>query len=38
MPIYTYTTKHLVRPNVKGMPANLLDHYSFKHIYLEPAK
>lgn len=38
IPIYTYVTKHLVSPSVKGMPPNILDFYSFKHIYLEPAK
>jgi oligopeptide transport system substrate-binding protein len=38
IPIYTYVTKHLVRSSVKGMPPNLLDFYSFKDIYLEPAK
>lgn len=38
VPIYTYATKHLVDPAVKGMPRNILDHVSFKHIYLEPAK
>ncbi len=30
--------KHLVSPSVKGMPTNIMDYYSFKHIYLEPAK
>lgn len=38
IPIYTYSTKHLVSPSVKGMPANIMDWYSFKHIHLEPAK
>ncbi len=38
LPIYTYATKHLVSPSVKGMPTNIMDYYSFKHIYLEPAK
>ncbi|HWL62114.1 MAG TPA: peptide ABC transporter substrate-binding protein [Steroidobacteraceae bacterium] len=38
LPIYTYSTKHLIDPAVKGMPRNILDHVSFKHIYLEPAK
>lgn len=36
IPIYTYSIKQLVHPSVKGMPSNLMDHYSFKHIYLEP--
>lgn len=38
LPVYTYSTKHLIHPSVKGMPQNILDHVSFKHIYLEPAK
>ena len=36
MPIYTYSVKYLVDPSVKGMPVNVLDHFSFKSIYLEP--
>lgn len=36
IPIYTYSNNQLVDPSVKGMPSNLMDHYSFKHIYLEP--
>jgi oligopeptide transport system substrate-binding protein len=38
IPIYTYQTRHLVSTSVKGMPPNLLDYYSFKNIYLEPAR
>lgn len=38
IPVYTYATKHLVRPSVKGMPGNILDFFSFKDVYLEPAK
>jgi len=38
IPLYTYVTKHLVSPTVKGMAPNILDFYSFKHIYVEPAK
>ncbi len=36
LPIYTYKTKHLVDPSVKGMPPNIMDHYNFKFISLEP--
>jgi oligopeptide transport system substrate-binding protein len=36
IPIYTYSTRHLVSSSVKGMPPNIMDYYSFKHIYLEP--
>lgn len=38
IPIYTYVSAHLVHPDVKGMPPNLLNYASFKHIELaEPA-
>ncbi len=36
IPIYIYATKYLVNPSVKGLPANLMDYFSFKHVYLEP--
>jgi oligopeptide transport system substrate-binding protein len=36
IPIYTYTSKHLVQPSVKGLPSNLMDSVSFKNISLEP--
>lgn len=36
IPIYIYSTKYLIHPSVKGMPANLLDHYLFKQVSLEP--
>jgi oligopeptide transport system substrate-binding protein len=35
IPIYIYSTQHLVKPSVKGMPDNILDYYSFKDVYLE---
>ena len=34
IPIYTYVSRHLVHPSVKGMPTNLLDYPSFKYIDL----
>jgi oligopeptide transport system substrate-binding protein len=37
IPIYTYATRHLVDSSVKGMPSNIMDYYSFKGVYLEPA-
>ncbi len=37
IPIYTYVTKHLLKPSVKGMPHNIMDFVSFKHAYLDPA-
>ena len=36
IPIYIYSTKYLIHPSVKGMPPNLLDHYLFKQVSLEP--
>jgi oligopeptide transport system substrate-binding protein len=38
LPIYTYAIKHLISPDVKGMPPNILDYISFKDVYLEPPK
>jgi len=35
IPLYVYQSKHLVRPSVKGMPTNIMDFYSWKHVYLE---
>ena len=35
IPIYTYYTKRLIKPNVKGMPANILDIYNYKYVSLE---
>ncbi|RLA48026.1 MAG: peptide ABC transporter substrate-binding protein [Gammaproteobacteria bacterium] len=37
LPIYFYTRNNLVRPSVKGMPANLLDYTLYKNIYLQAA-
>ncbi|MGC3981190.1 MAG: peptide ABC transporter substrate-binding protein [Steroidobacteraceae bacterium] len=38
IPIYTYTTQHLVTTNVKGAPFNIMDYYSFKNISLEETR
>ena len=35
LPIYFYTRNNLVRPSVKGMPANLLDYALYKNISLD---
>lgn len=35
LPIYTYTSNHLIHPSVKGLPANLMDLLNFKYVYLE---
>jgi oligopeptide transport system substrate-binding protein len=35
IPIYTYTSKHLIHPSVKGMPSNLMDSVNFKYVWLQ---
>ena len=36
IPIYTYTSKHLIHSSVKGMPSNLMDSLNLKYVWLEP--
>ena len=38
VPIYFYTSKHLVRPEVQGFEANPLDHHASRFLRLEPAQ
>ena len=35
IPVYTYQTKYLLQPGVRGHPANIRDYKSFKHISLD---
>jgi oligopeptide transport system substrate-binding protein len=35
IPIYTYASKHLVHPSVRGLPSNLMDFVNWKTVYLE---
>jgi oligopeptide transport system substrate-binding protein len=35
LPIYTYTSNHLIHPSVQGMPSNLMDAVNFKHVALD---
>ena len=35
IPIYTYTSNHLVHPSVRGMPSNLMDSLNFKYVSLD---
>lgn len=35
IPIYTYTSKHLIHPSVKGMPSNLMDSLNLKYVWLD---
>ena len=36
IPIYTYNSKHLVQPSVKGAPTNVLDLLHLKDVSLDP--
>ena len=36
IPIYTYTSKHLIHPSVKGMPSNLMDSLNIRYVWLDP--
>jgi len=38
IPIYIYQSKHLKHPSVKGLPANIMDYYNWKYVYLEPVE
>jgi oligopeptide transport system substrate-binding protein len=35
IPLYTYTSKHLIHPSVNGMPPNLMDSINFKYVWLD---
>jgi oligopeptide transport system substrate-binding protein len=35
IPIYTYTSSHLIHPSVKDMPSNLMDSMNFKYVWLD---
>ncbi len=35
IPIYTYQSKHLKHPSLKGLPSNIMDYYNWKYVYLE---
>jgi len=35
IPIYTYTSKHLVHPSVRGLPTNLMDSINLKYVELD---
>ncbi len=35
IPIYTYTSNHLVHPSVKDMPSNLMDSLNLKYVWLD---
>ena len=35
IPIFTYTSKHLIHPSVNGMPPNLMDSVNMKYVWLD---
>jgi oligopeptide transport system substrate-binding protein len=35
IPIYTYTSQHLIHPSVHGMPPNLMDSLNLKYVWLD---
>ena len=35
IPIYTYTSQHLIHPSVQGMPSNLMDSLNLKYVWLD---
>ncbi len=35
IPIYTYTSKHLIHSSVHGLPSNLMDSLNLKYVWLE---
>jgi oligopeptide transport system substrate-binding protein len=38
IPVYHYSSKHLVRPEVRGFVANALDHHPSRFLSLEPTR
>ncbi|MFT7286196.1 MAG: oligopeptide transport system substrate-binding protein [Halieaceae bacterium] len=38
IPIYTYTSRHLIHPAVCGMPSNLMDSLNLKYVWLDPQR
>ena len=35
IPIYTYTSNHLIHPSVRDMPSNLMDSLNLKYVWLD---
>ncbi|MEM8500010.1 MAG: peptide ABC transporter substrate-binding protein [Pseudomonadota bacterium] len=36
VPLYTYSSKHLAHPSVKGLYSNYMDYYNFRYVSLVP--
>lgn len=37
VPLYTYSSKHLNHPSVKGLASNYMDYYNFRYVHLPNA-
>jgi oligopeptide transport system substrate-binding protein len=35
IPIYTYTSNHLIQPSVRGVPSNLMDFVNYRYVSLD---
>jgi oligopeptide transport system substrate-binding protein len=35
IPVFTYTSKHLIHPSVNGLPSNLMDSLNLKYVWLD---
>ena len=38
IPIYTYTSKHLIHPSVECLSSNLMDSLNLKYVKLVPGR
>jgi oligopeptide transport system substrate-binding protein len=38
IPIYTYTSRHLIHASVCGLPSNLMDSLNLKYVWLNPTR
>ncbi len=36
IPIYTYQSKRLIHPSVRGLTSNIMDHFNYKYVRLDP--
>lgn len=36
LPIYTYSTKHLIHPSAHGLTPNIMDYTNLRYVWLEP--
>lgn len=38
LPVYTYVSKHLIHPSVRGLPSNLMDSLNLKYVWLDASR